>query len=1422
MKRKLFCLKDRLTHVIATLVLVILFNPAFAQYPAGSPVAINGKIKVVGTNLTNECGVPIQLRGMSSHGLQWYSGCANSSSLDVLTNTWGIDIFRLAMYVQEGGYVNNPSYWKTQIDNYVDLCGQKGIYCLIDWHVLNPGDPNANIVESRDFWTYMATKHGGKKHVIYEICNEPNGVSWSTVKTYATDIIAKIRAIDPATIIVVGTPNYSQDVDVASYDKLAGTNIMYTLHFYSGSHSGSLRAKGSTAIANGAAVFVTEWGTSQASGSGGTYLAEADNWMTWLNQNKLSWCNWSFSDDNGTSSALNGGSCGGSNWSNLSTSGVYVKGKFTSSPHSFPACGSSSQQIALTQGTIPVSNGGTYDFANTISSGSKAITFTITNTGSQALNLTGTPKVSVSGTNASQFVVTTQPAASTLALNATTTFTITFTPGTTGAKTASFTVVSNDTKNSPYTVSLTGTGTLNATSPKIGITQGTTVMSNGGAAFSIGSTTAGSKNTKAFTISNTGDNAMNISGITVAGTGYSIIPPIPTTIAIGGSATVWVQYTSTSTTTGSPAGSFTVANDDVTNANFVVNLTTNVVGCAAVATSDNIQDWDANASNSINIDTWNTNWVDVNKVNPAPNSVNPSYYVAQYTKTTGTTPYDGVKFNLCGTNTINFTATKSMISMLVYSPAPGIPVQINVLTNADVANTTTYPNSGSASVSTTKTGWERLYFDFSSAIGKAGLTYIGISLDPKVTKPGAVYYVDDIKLDMPTCSDLPTSGVLIDYDTHINMSFAFTPNDAATEYFTNPSLVAPNTSAKCLQWIRNAPTGTAATDNYHLVRYKVCGNYLNLNTSFGSIISMAIYSPKAGIPVLISLKDGTAPNPVEVAGMTVKTTKAGAWEILTFDFTSVKTSTAIKAVDIFIDPLSSNTATVAARTYLIDEIKLTTVLPCIANIVSTRVLNDFDANRNVDLAFAPTGTWNDGTPNPSATGINTSATVAAYGRPATATADVIRFAACGSNFSLTAGKTLFSLWFYSPKPSVQVTLSCKDKTSTSLLDVNVVSSAVVNGWQELTFDCSAIANSSAVTALDILVDPNNANGATTYYLDNFKYSDLPRMSVAYNTSIITNGTTTPFKMGNISVGSSSSTLTFSITNTGLNNLNLTGTTAKISILGSNAADFVVDETKTTSPIANVATTFTLTFKPSVSGPRYATVSIANDDPSASPYTFTVNGLGIVPSMTIKQGTTPIASGTGAYDFGSVKTTTSSAAITFKIQNFGTDTLRLTGTPVIAISGANATDFTITQPAKTKMDTASATNFTTFTVTFAPGALGVRNAMISIANNDPLKNPFSFALKGTGSTVTGISDNTNSEAVVNFPSPFNDETTIKIDAVVKSSLSVKVLDITGKSVYEAANLQTNEYFTLGKDLAPGIYMVHMVYGTQARVLKIVKQ
>jgi hypothetical protein len=84
--------------------------------------------------------------------------------------------------------------------------------------------------------------------------------------------------------------------------------------------------------------------------------------------------------------------------------------------------------------------------------------------------------------------------------------------------------------------------------------------------------------------------------------------------------------------------------------------------------------------------------------------------------------------------------------------------------------------------------------------------------------------------------------------------------------------------------------------------------------------------------------------------------------------------------------------------------------------------------------------------------------------------------------------------------------------------------------------------------------------------------------------------------------------------------------------------------------------------------------------------------------------------------------------TFTITNSGSAALNLTGTPKVTLAGAHATNFTVTlQPTSPVVPAGS----TTFQVTFAPSAAGLRTAGVSIANDDSNEDPYDFAIQGTG-------------------------------------------------------------------------------------------
>ena len=309
-----------------------------AQTPAepesGTPFDNHGKLSVVGTDIVDANGNKYQLKGVSTHGIAWFPDYVNKDAIQTFRDDWGANLFRIAMYTDEsGGYCNggDKEYLKGLVDEGVQSATELGMYVIIDWHVLHDLTPQKYKEDAKAFFKEMSAKYKDYDNVIYEICNEPNGgTTWSEVKSYAEEIIPVIRANDPDAIIIVGTPTWSQDVDVAAKDPITGyDNIMYAVHFYAATHTDGIRSKVTTAINSGLPVFISEFSICDASGNGAIDYNQADIWFDLIEDYNLSYAAWNVSNKDETSSLIKSSCTKISGWSEseLSDAGIYIRKK---------------------------------------------------------------------------------------------------------------------------------------------------------------------------------------------------------------------------------------------------------------------------------------------------------------------------------------------------------------------------------------------------------------------------------------------------------------------------------------------------------------------------------------------------------------------------------------------------------------------------------------------------------------------------------------------------------------------------------------------------------------------------------------------------------------------------------------------------------------------------------------------------------------------------------------------------------------------------------------------------------------------------------------------------------------------------------------------------------------------------------------
>lgn len=308
---------------------VLLLCASSLQAQEVSPIARHGQLSVKKGKIVNAQGIAPQLRGISLSWSVWGGKkYYNTEVVNWLKDDFRIKLLRISMAIEpDSGYLKDPIGQEKLIVSTIDAAIAANLYVLIDWH---DHHANENLPQAKAFFSKMAKKYGGVPNVIYEVWNEPEKIDWLTVKNYAIEVIKEIRKYDTENIIVVGSPSWDQDVDVAAKDPIKGYhNIAYSFHFYASqpSHQEGLMAKADAAIKMGLALFVTEWGVGEANGDGVFDRAKTAKWMNWMEKNKLSWANWNITDKKETTALLEPGAAANGKWplTSLTPAGIYIR-----------------------------------------------------------------------------------------------------------------------------------------------------------------------------------------------------------------------------------------------------------------------------------------------------------------------------------------------------------------------------------------------------------------------------------------------------------------------------------------------------------------------------------------------------------------------------------------------------------------------------------------------------------------------------------------------------------------------------------------------------------------------------------------------------------------------------------------------------------------------------------------------------------------------------------------------------------------------------------------------------------------------------------------------------------------------------------------------------------------------------------------
>lgn len=277
------------------------------------PVSTYGELKANGGKLSGTCpeysNKAVQVKGMS---LFWSSGADSSTvfysekAVNAMVKQMNIEVIRFAMGVtqekfqdQGRGYLSSAqgeTLQKGYLKNVVNAAIDNDIYVIIDWHIESA---NGNTSEAVKFFEYAAKEYGEYNNVIFEVWNEPVGADMGTVASHANSVIAAIRKHSD-NLVLVGSPEWSSHPEQCAQAGIQDSkkNFGCTLHFYAATHqtgNGGYNDRAAQAMSSGVPVFATEWGTVSADGNGSPNQSASQAWISWMNQNNVSWANWSAS-----------------------------------------------------------------------------------------------------------------------------------------------------------------------------------------------------------------------------------------------------------------------------------------------------------------------------------------------------------------------------------------------------------------------------------------------------------------------------------------------------------------------------------------------------------------------------------------------------------------------------------------------------------------------------------------------------------------------------------------------------------------------------------------------------------------------------------------------------------------------------------------------------------------------------------------------------------------------------------------------------------------------------------------------------------------------------------------------------------------------------------------------------------------------
>ncbi len=206
-----------------------------------SPQDAPSPLRVEGTKLLDKDGKEVLLRGVSMPDPHAMGKEFKREHFETVAKGWKANCIRIPVH---------PGWWRKHgaeaydklLDDALGWCRELGVYAIVDAHAIgNPktgkaqkdaAEYDSTMETARAFWKHVSGRHKDKPWVLYEIFNEPMGISWKDLRPIAGELVGIIRAAAPEAVVIVPSPDWTYDLRGAAAEPLEGRNLMYSWHVY--------------------------------------------------------------------------------------------------------------------------------------------------------------------------------------------------------------------------------------------------------------------------------------------------------------------------------------------------------------------------------------------------------------------------------------------------------------------------------------------------------------------------------------------------------------------------------------------------------------------------------------------------------------------------------------------------------------------------------------------------------------------------------------------------------------------------------------------------------------------------------------------------------------------------------------------------------------------------------------------------------------------------------------------------------------------------------------------------------------------------------------------------------------------------------------------------------------------------------------